>query len=135
MNQSLTTTLSPDDAKSYFLAHFPTEELPGTYFEMVSQSLLHSIAAFFTGTNSRPSCTLENIMATVSYPNIRQVLTMLGTDPKCASCVRHLQAALDRQAVFQVLGVTTFIQVILGHVHPGQQAQERVHTFINAYAA
>jgi hypothetical protein len=135
MQQSLTSPLSPADVQTYFRSHLPSEELPGPYFETASQSLLHGIAAFFTGTGSRPSSTLENIMATISYPNIAQVLAMLGTDPECAKSVLHLKSALTRQAVLQVAAVPYFIQIVLGHVHPAQQAQERVHSFISAFAA
>ena len=135
MNLSTTSPTTPALVRSYFLAHFPNEELPGIFFEVLSQSLLHSLAAFFSGGETRPSCTLENIVAAVRYPHIAHVLTMLSTDPASDTWILQLQTALARQAVLQVAAVTSFIDVILGHIQPEEQAQRRVHTFINAFAA
>jgi hypothetical protein len=135
MNIPITASLSPAAVRAYFMSRLPAEELPGTFFELSSQSLLHSISAFYSGTDTRPSCTLENVIATVRYPHITHVLHMLSTDPECSAWVLHLQAALARQAVLQVAGVVTFIDVILGHVRPEKEAQERIHSFISAFAA
>lgn len=135
MNIPFTSSMSPAAVRAYFVSHFPAEELPGAFFELTSQSLLHSISAFYCGTDSRPSCTLENIIATVTYPNIDHVLRMLSTDTECGHWVLHLQAALARQAVLQVAAVISFIEIILGHIEPDQHAQERVHSFISAFAA
>lgn len=135
MNQLITTPLTPTKVRTYFLAQLPAEELPGIFFEVSSQSLLHSIAAYFSGADSRPSCTLENIVATVRYPHISHVLAMLSTDSECATWVHQLQTALARHAVLQVAAVTSFIDIILGHIRPDEQAQQRVHSFISAFAA
>lgn len=134
MALSITDSLSPAAVRNYFVSQFPAEELPGTFFELSSQSLLHSIAAFYSGSGTRPNCTLENVIATVRYPRINDVLRMLSTDVECGAWVLHLQNAMARQAVFQVAGVVTFIDVILAHVRPEQEAQNRIHTFIGAFA-
>jgi hypothetical protein len=135
MNALITNPITPAKVSSYFLAQLPKEELPGTFFDVASQSLLHSLAAFFSGTATRPSCTLENIVAAIRYPHIGHVLNMLSTDSECDVWVLHLQTALARHAVLQVAGVTSYIDIILGHIRPDERAQQRVHAFISAFAA
>lgn len=125
---------TPAAIRAYFLAHFPDEELPGPFLEVLSQCYLLGVAAYFTGHGQRPRCTLDNVMATVTYPHVGHVLRMLQTEPGCAGWVLHLQDTLARHAVNQVRAVMAFIEVVLPHVQPAPATMHLVHGHIRAFA-
>lgn len=127
------TPSTPAGIRAYFLALFPADELPGAFLEVASQSLLHGIASYYAaGLANRPDCTLQNVVATLSYPNIEHVINMVASDPTSALWIAHLREALSQQAIYQVQATLAFATHVLEHVQPSSLTILHIHSFISS---
>lgn len=106
------------------------EGLEGQGYDFVSEAAgryLLGIASYLNSSTVRPACNLGYIAALVKYPDYKEVLTLLATEPAPKLYVEELLSAVEQGNEQQVANVVTNLQTRFAHLNPGREANYRIN--------
>lgn len=140
------TPQKPQAIYDYLAAEVPDLKQPDSCFTRVASSYLLGIGTYYEqqaaalhhpGEESSPRCTLENVLATVLHPDLKQVLGMLSADLRSAQVATPFIEAYHQEDKRQIAGIVAFTQMLLSGLTAGALASERVgkhlHQFPSSY--
>jgi hypothetical protein len=127
------THQKPQAIYDYLAAASPNLKDPDSGYTRLAAGYLLGIGTYYEqqtvrqpGQEDCPSCTLENVLATVLHHDFKHVLAMLKTEPLSAALVPSFLEAHHQGADKQLAGVVAFTQLLLSGLSPGTLASERV---------